>query len=271
MKKIITNLCLLVLASCSGQNNANHNSQVLATVNGDEITAFALQSELKGAQQNQSDQDAAKKLLAGLIDRQLLVQEAIKLDLERAPEVVQAVESAKAKIYAQAYLSKKLAKIATASESDINTYIDSHPEKFRHRKVFKMQDVVFSNDVASLDLASLEKDAVTLQDVQAALDAKGIHYETGSSQFVTDRLPEPVLSKIKSMKKGDLLFLHNHNNIIVKSIDDITEQPMSAEHAHLLAERLLNQQKQQAYIAQEVARLKALSSIEVVDAELNKP
>lgn len=270
MKNIITNFCLLVLASCSGQNNANHGSQVLATVNGDEITAFALQAELKGAQQNENDQGATKKLLAGLIDRQLLVQEALKLDLERAPEVVQAIESAKAKIYAQAYLSKKLAKITAASEADINTFIESHPDKFRHRKVFKMQDVVFSNDVAQFDLSSLEKEAVTLQDLQARLVANGIHYETGTSQLFTDRLPESVLDKIKAMKKGDLLFLHNHNNIIVKSIDDITEQPMSEEHAHLLAGRLLDQQKQQEFIAKEVARLKALSSIEVMDTEPNK-
>jgi len=269
MKNIITNFCLLILSGCSGPHNSNADSQVLAQVNGDEIYAYALQNELKASQQNADDQSVIKNVLAGLIDRQLLVQEALKLDLERAPEVIQAIESAKAKIYAQAYLAKKIAKLPSTAESDINQFIESHPDKFKHRRVFKMQDVVFSNEQSLVDLQSVEKEVVTLSDLQAVLSAKGIHFETGSSQLFTDRLPEHVLSKIKSMKKGDLLFLHSNQNIIVKSIDDIIEQPMADKSAHLLAGRLLNQQQQQEFITQEIARLKALANIQVLDSELN--
>jgi EpsD family peptidyl-prolyl cis-trans isomerase len=270
MKNIITNFCLLMLAGCSGQQNSSANSQVLAKVNGDEISAYSLQSELKATQQNAGDPTVAKKLFAGLIDRQLLVQEALKLDLERAPEVIQAIESAKAKIYAQAYLSKKIAKLSPASEADINQYIESHPDKFRHRKVFKMQDVVFSNDMSLIDLPSIEKEVLTLAELQTILSTKGIAFETGDSQLFTDRLPDQVLNKIKPMKKGDLLFLHSNNNIIVKSIDDIVEQPLPEKSAHLLASRLLNQQKQQEFVTKEIARLKALATIDVLDPELSE-
>jgi len=270
MKNIITNFCLLVLASCSGQNNANHGSQVLATVNGDEIFAYSLQNELKATQQNADDPSVTRKLLAGLVDRQLLVQEALKLDLERAPEVIQAIESAKEKIYAQAYISKKIAKLSSVSEAEINQYIESHPDKFRHRKVFKMQDVIFSNDQSLIDLQRVEKEVLTLAELQTILSAKGISFETGYSQLFTDRLPDHVLNKIKPMKKGDLLFLHSNNNIIVKSIEDIVEQPMPAKSAHLLASRWLNQQKQQEFVTTEIARLKALATIDVLAPELNE-
>ncbi|WP_081726746.1 EpsD family peptidyl-prolyl cis-trans isomerase [Methylophilus sp. 5] len=269
MKNIIINFCLLILAGCSGQSNTDAASSVLAKVNGDEVYAYALHSELQASQQNADDPSVVKNVLTGLIDRQLLVQEALKLDLERAPEVIQAIESAKAKIYAQAYLAKKIAKLPSATESDINQFIESHPDKFKHRKVFKMQDVVFSNEQSLVDLQRVEKEVLTLGDLQAILSAKGIHFETGSSQFFTDRLPEHVLNKIKSMKKGDLLFLHSNHNIIVKSIDDIIEQPMPDKSAHLLAARLLSQQQQQEFVTQEIARLKALANIQVLDSELN--
>ncbi len=252
-----------MLVGCSGQQNSSISSQVLAKVNGDEIFAYTLQNELKASQQNADNQAAAKKVLTGLIDRQLLVQEALKLDLERTPEVIQAIESAKAKIYAQAYLSKKIAKLSPASESDINQYIESHPDKFRHRKVFKMQDVVFSNNQSLLDLSSAEKEVLTLAELKTILSAKGINFESGDSQLFTDRLPDYVLDKIKPMKKGDLLFLQSNNNIIVKSIEDIVEQPMPEKSAHLLASRLLSQQKQQEFVAREIARLKALATIDV--------
>jgi EpsD family peptidyl-prolyl cis-trans isomerase len=270
MKNIITNFCLLILTGCSGQQSSSVNSAVLAKVNGDEISAYTLQNELKASQQNADDRAVAKKVFAGLVDRQLLVQEALKLDLERAPEVIQAIESAKAKIYAQAYLSKKIAKLSPASESEINQYIESHPDKFRHRKVFKMQDVVFANDQSLLDLPSVEKEVLTLTELKTILSTKGITFETGGSQLFTDRLPDHVLNKIKPMKKGDLLFLHSNNNIIVKSIEDVVEQPMPEKSAHLFASRLLNQQKQQEFVTQEIARLKALATIDVLDPELNE-
>lgn len=270
MKNIIINFCLLILAGCSGQQSSSAASQVLAKVNGDEIFAYSLQNELKATQQNADDPTVTRKLFAGLVDRQLLVQEALKLDLERAPEVIQAIEFAKAKIYAQAYISKKIAKLSSVSETEINQYIESHPDKFRHRKVFKMQDVVFSNDQSLIDLQHVEKEVLTLTELQTILSAKGISFETGYSQLFTDRLPDHVLNKIKPMKKGDLLFLHSNNNIIVKSIEDIVEQPMPAKSAHLLASRWLNQQQQQEFLKTEIARLKGLATIDVLAPELNE-
>jgi len=45
---------------------------------------------------------------------------------------------------------------------------------------------------------------------------------------------------------------------------------MPEKSAHLFASRLLNQQKQQEFVTQEIVRLKALATIDVLDPELNE-
>jgi EpsD family peptidyl-prolyl cis-trans isomerase len=71
--------------------------QALASVNGDEITVLQLNEELQRAGVQAGQQEvASKRLLEGLIDRQLLVAEATKEKLDRDPKVVQAIERARA-------------------------------------------------------------------------------------------------------------------------------------------------------------------------------
>lgn len=264
MEKHLLLLLIACLLSCSRESTSQ---QVLARVNGDVITVSQLQAELdktKGGSLSQSI-EFKKKVLQSLIDRQLFVQEAFKLSLERAPEVVRAIESTKAQIYAQAYLSRKIATLDPASSEEIDQFVHAHPEMFEHRKIINMRDVIFVNSPASLDMPTVEKEVLNLNDLQALLEKKAISYRVSSSQFSTDRLPQSILEKIQNLKTGDLLFLHNDNSVIVKSIESFVEQPIISSKAHDIAAQLLNQKQQQQFIMQEVSRLKGLSKVEVFD------
>ncbi len=67
--------------------------QALVRVNGVDITVLQLNTELQRVNVQAGKQEAAnKELLESMIDRQLLVEEAMHSKIDRTPEVVQDIE-----------------------------------------------------------------------------------------------------------------------------------------------------------------------------------
>jgi len=262
--------CIIVVALILGGCNKSQNvedAQVLARVNGNDITIQQLHAELPNASLT-LDKQVGQQILSRLIERQLLMQEAVKLNLDRTPEVMQALETSKAQIYAQAYISQKTAKLNHVSDKEIADFIKQHPERFEHRKLFKTVDVTFTNAHELLDIKRMEHEITSLEALEAELGSKSVVYEISRSQFLTDRLPVTILSRISQLKKGDLLFVHNDNSVIVKAIQSVDEMPMSSETAKLIATKLIGQQRKQDFIKGEVARLQGLSTIDVFEDRL---
>lgn len=261
-------LVLLLLSGCQ-QSDEMSASQVVATVNGEQLTMPQLQAEMTKLSASTKNADTAKKVLTNLIDRQLLAQEAVKLNLDRTPEVTQAIESSKAQIYAQAYMAKKMAKLPEISDEAASEFLRAHPEMFEQRKLFKTVDVTFTHDPAQLDIKAMEQAVTTLSSLEDTLHAKNIVYDKNSSQFLTDRLPLSVLSKVSHLHQGDLMYVHNDHEVIVKSIQDIIDVPTSKSSALLVAKKMLGQQQKQAYIKKEIERLQNLAGIQVFNEKID--
>ena len=94
----------LGLTACSKEKGGG---QSLARVNGEDITMLQVNDELAHANiPADQQQDASKKILESLIDRQVIVDEAMREKIDRSPGVLQAIARAKANIIEQAYLEK---------------------------------------------------------------------------------------------------------------------------------------------------------------------
>ncbi|MGP1718121.1 MAG: EpsD family peptidyl-prolyl cis-trans isomerase [Methylophilus sp.] len=271
-KKNISFLAFVTLLSGCSDINSNaslNSSKALAKVNGDEISLNQFNAEINRAHlDNEVDIKVKDQLLTKIIDRQLLVQEASKLNLDRAPEVVEAVNSAKAQIYAQAYLANRISKSSPPTDGDISQYIEAHPETCAHRKVFSTQDIVFNYDRALIDLTSLQSSATDIDSLRAILESRHIKYNLVSSSFSMDTLPSIWADKLKTASVGNLLFTHDSHKVIVKSITNITENPMSADEAKNYAAKVLSEDKKQKFITSEVTRLRKLSTIKILDSEM---
>jgi peptidyl-prolyl cis-trans isomerase C len=244
-----------LLSGCSDINsNASFNSsKALAKLNRDEISLYQFNAELNRAHlDNEMDIKVNDQLLTKIIDRQLLVQEASKLNLDRAPEVVEAVNSAKAQIYAQAYLANRILKLSPPTDGDVSQYIEAHPEICAHRKVFSTQDVVFSNDPTLIDLKSLQSSVSDIDTLRNILESKNIKYTLVSSSFSMDTLQSIWADELKTASVGNLLFTHDSQKVIVKYITNITENPMTADEAKNYASKVLSEDKKQKFITSEV-------------------
>ena len=121
LRVILVAVAVAGLAACG--NKDKQAGQSLVRVNGQDITVLQLNDELQRANVQADKQEAAsKQLLESLIDRQLILGEAMRDKIDRSPQVVQAIERAKAQIIAQAYLQGITSKVAKPSKAEIDDY-----------------------------------------------------------------------------------------------------------------------------------------------------
>lgn len=268
MNKLISLAVILgILSGCDSKTSINNHSQVLAKVNGDEITVHQVNAELQRIKMPLSNPEAlSRKVLESLIDRQLLVQEAIKLNLDHTPEVVELVEVAKAQIYAQAYLMRKVASIPPAKEDEVTKFMVEHPEVFSERKVLSTTDIIFSNDPSKVDYDTLQTKISNLDELKALLISHQIHFDMLQEQIPSESMPKQALAMINQIKAGDLLFMHDDNNkVIVRSVNSIVDAPLENNQLMEMATKIVSERKRQQFISDELSRLKKLAKIDRAD------
>lgn len=265
---LVVSLILLTALGFSACGNKEKKAgQALVRVNGEEITVLQINDELQRAGVKAEQQEiATKQLLESLIDRQLILAEAARNKIDRTPEVVQAIERAKAQIIAQAYLKSIVGKITKPSLAEINDYFQKHPEYFTQRKQYDIQQLIFSTKDFSNELKAAIDAANSLDTVVGWMDKNSIKYARGKMSRNTSDLPEPMVAKLKEMKKGQLFIVNEGERSMLNVITDIKNSPVSAKDAEpQIAQYLINRKSKEAAEA-EITHLRTSAKIEYLAA-----
>ena len=265
---LLGTLILMTAAGLSACGSKEKKSgQALVSVNGEEITMLQINDELMRAGVKAEQQEiATKQLLESLIDRQLILAEAARNKIDRTPEVVQAIERAKAQIISEAYLKKFVGKITKPSITEINEYFQKHPEYFTQRKQYDIQQLVFSTKDFSNELKAVIDAAKSLESVAAWMESHNIKYTHGKMSRNTSDLPEPIVAKLKEMKKGQLFIVNEGGRRMLNYIADIKSSPVSAKEAEpQIGQYLINKKIKEAADA-EITHLRKTAKIEYLNA-----
>ncbi len=266
----MTLVAVLILASCDKKEVAATGEakvgQSIVRVNEDEITIHQLNLEMQRANIQPAQQEAAgKQITRSLVDRQILVQEAVKAKLDRNPNVMQAIESAKAQILAQAYLESKVP-LTAPTDADVVAYRTQHPEIFANRKVYVMDEASFAVDAANVQsIQALSQTAKTVEDVTAWLDANQIKYNRSKAAHAAETVPKELLEKFSKMVVGDLIFINGNGRTLVGRMVEIKDMPISDADAKPLVERILSAESRKTAAEAEMARLRGTAKIEYIN------
>jgi len=256
-----------VLAGCGKE--AKKPGQALVSVNGEEITAFQLNSELQRAGVPTAQQEAARaRLLESLIDRQLLQDAAAREKIDRSPEVMQAIERAKALIIAQAYIQKRLQFGARPSKDEVEAYFSKNADMFLHRQQFDLRQLVLvqpnSTDIAERAI----RNASTIEDASIWLKANSVQFGRNEvSPTSTDLSPE-LVNKLKAMPVGRLFVVNQDGRAALVTITAVKDVPVDLQVAASHIEQLLANVKNRDATAAELARLRANAKIEYLNNAL---
>ncbi|MFM9835191.1 MAG: EpsD family peptidyl-prolyl cis-trans isomerase [Methylophilaceae bacterium] len=259
---------LIQLQACGhkGAGGAAKPGQTIARVNGDEITIVQLNYELQRSNINVAQQDiASKKIVEGLIDRQLVTQAAVEAKLDRNPRVLIAIENAKAMVLAQAYLESKTASVSKPSDAEVKDYYNKHPDIFANRKVYLMDELSLSANSYSKELNNVADAAKTLEEIMAWLDKNGVAYNHAQAAHAAETLPEVLRTQLLKMVVGDIVFIRAREGNIIGRIQAVKEAPLTEETARPFIERGLYGEKRKQAAKTEMDSLRKAAKIVFLD------
>ncbi|MGV3583180.1 MAG: EpsD family peptidyl-prolyl cis-trans isomerase [Methylophilus sp.] len=266
-KSLVTIALLsLVLAAC-GDKSAEHKSstQVVAKVNGDEISVHQvnLQMSRAGKLTEEQSKEVSKKVVAKLVDQQLLLQQAEKDKLDRDPQILQILEASKADILAQAYLERVASKAQKPSSAEIDAFYNEHPELFSKRRIFRLQELVVNAPKEKLEAVQLGvKDQKSINDVATWLKDNNYPFDVNSNVKPAEQLSGNMLKILQPLKDGNFIVVNTGRGLNVVNLAASQDQPITKDKATPVIEQYFLNKNKKELVSKEVETLRSQASIE---------
>ncbi|OYU15602.1 MAG: hypothetical protein CFE37_04545 [Alphaproteobacteria bacterium PA4] len=257
-------LGLLALSACDKSGKAPE-GQVVATVDGKEVTIHELNAEL--ALMGNATGNAPRKLvesvaLARVIERKMLSQEAVSRKLDQNPQFLLAQTRTNEGLLVQALQADVQKKVPEITREAAQKFIAENPPVFGDRKIFTLDQIQFLRP-ANIDQLPL-KDAKTMADVERVLTDANIEFRRAPQQLdsltVNPALTKEIL-RISATANGEPFIFSDQPQgapapvIYVNNITNTSTQPFIGEKAIAYAQNVLQRQETQKRLAAELKKV----------------
>jgi EpsD family peptidyl-prolyl cis-trans isomerase len=260
-------LCLALAAGCGGDHEKKVASQVAVKVNSDEITVHQVNAVLARAQDITVEDPALAKreVVEKLIGQELARQQAVVKKLDRSPEVVQAIEAARAEILARAYLQQVGAAQAGPTPEEVGRYYTEHPELFAARRLYALEEASFPPraDLVA-ELRARVAGANSLQEIVDWLSSQQVRVSLSRGTRAAEQIPLDMLPVLKQMNDGEMRVLERGGRSHVVRLVASKPAPMQEETARPRIEKFLANRRAGELMLAELKRLRRQARIEYV-------
>lgn len=191
---------LLVLGGCSKEPTG----QVVAVVNGEEITLQELNAEIADLKlpPNVDKKKVQADALQRIIDRRLMALSAKDAGLDKDPEYILRERRGDEAMLVQLYAKRALDAIRVPDAAAIDKYIAANPDKFAQRTQMKIDQIAFPVPADPSSLKALEP-AKTMDAVVAKLQEMNIQFKRGEAQMDSATVPPQMLAQIEKLPPGE--------------------------------------------------------------------
>jgi EpsD family peptidyl-prolyl cis-trans isomerase len=243
-------------------------AQPVAKVNGTKISIQQIRAApayagagpaYAGAGPAPADAGALEKV----IDRELLVQQALAAKLDRDPQVVQSIENARRQLLAQAYLERAASAASGSTRDEVRAFYEENPALFAERRVYRLRELVVSAPAEMVDVLRAEAAKVRdLEELAAWLRARNAGYSTDSLTQPAEQLPLTYLPQLARMKAGEIAVFATPSGASVMQLVQVEAAPLTESQAAPLIEQFLAGRRRLETAAAEVKRLREVATIE---------
>lgn len=230
-------------------SSAQAGSPAVAVVNDAHISLAQLKQVLDETGPDASPA-ATRHALQALVDEELLVQQALKSDLQHDPAVLQSIERSKRQILAHAYAEKVLFTKTPVAPTAQKTYYDRHPALFADRKTFQI--VAFTLDRADLSETARQEfnRCHSPAEVRSVLEKHHIRYETEQLRRAAEQLPLEQLPAFASARVGDVIISNkNRDSQMLMALAAIEKTPITFDRARPVIEQYLVNERNRVALA----------------------
>lgn len=264
--RIATGFALVALVAGCDKSKEKPSGQVVATVDGEDITIHELNSELALAR---APADAPRKtveqvVLGRVIERKMLANVARERGLDKNPAFLLAERRVDEGLLVQALQADIAKKVPPATREAAEKYIEGHPDQFAQRKIFVIDQIQFPRpgNIDSIPLAP----AKTLDDVVQVLNNAKIDYRRSSAAIDALTVNPLLTDQIKKIVARDpnevFMFADQPQGapapvMFVNKVVDTKISPFTGEQAITFAQQFLQRQAVQNALLENLKKFDA--------------
>jgi EpsD family peptidyl-prolyl cis-trans isomerase len=260
---LLASTLALALAACGDKKGegGGPKGQVVARLDGTDITLLEVNAELAGAQipPNVSRREAEQAALQNIITRRQLMKVASERKLDQNPQFKLQERRLSEQLLVQALARDIAAKVPEVTREDTDKFIAENPQMFAERTIYAVDQIAFPRppELEKLPLA----DAKTMEAVEAVLNAAGIQFRRQPGQLDTLGANPSFVKEITGLlaKNPDELFMfpapvQGGQVMLVNRVTDRRVVPFTGERARTAAQQMLRNQRIQEALAAEVKK-----------------
>lgn len=250
---------VLAISAC----NRSATGQVVAVVNGEEISLNELNGELTadGAPKNGDPKTLRAAALQRLIDRKLLVQAAKTRGIDKDPDFLQRERRLHDELIVGMLGKRLTGNLAVPTQSEIAKFEAANPSMFAHRTIYSLDQIQFATPSDRERLKALQG-AHSMDAVKAVLHQLGIEFTQQPAALDSAIVPAPLLAQVSALPAGEPFVVGGGNRIFVSVLTGKKEVPLSADDAQRLAVDRLRQQQVAGTAQSQVKQARNAAKIE---------
>lgn len=263
-RRVFTLLALFfTLSACSNDTPTSAStSQVVAKVNGTEITVHQLEHELASRNQGIENKADADDVVEELINRQLFTQKAHEAKLDRTPEAVLALDRARAQILSEMYLKAVVTHSGQPSEVEVREYYDQHPELFSARRVYLFRQFELVEGMSVEQAEALRRASTNMASLEAQLGKDKKLARVLDRTLAAEALPLDFVLTASHLKPNDSAVMKIGKQVSILFLQDAKDEPVTLMQATPHIVRFLANQRERQVINDEIFRLRQLSRVD---------
>lgn len=263
---MLAGLALAALTAGCSKGGDTPKGQVVATVNGDDITIHELNSELALAR---PPADVPRKtveqvVLARVVERKMLADAARSRKLDKNPDFLLAQRRVDEGLLVQALQTDIAKKVTLPTRETAEKYMEAHPDQFAQRKVYAIDQIQFlrPNNIATL---GLEK-AKTMADVAGVLTGSKIEFRRNQASIDALTVNPALVTEIGNILKRNpeevFMFADQPQGapapvMYVNKVVDAKVQPFTGEQAINIAQQIIQRETVQKSLVASLASFRA--------------
>lgn len=273
---LAASLLVLTLAACGDKDGNVPDGQVVATIDGNDITIHEVNAELAEVRARESTprKFLEQVALARVIERKMLAEEARKLELGNTPQFLLSKARAEETLLVQALQNDVQSKIPSTTREAAQKHIDENPQVFGERRLFAIDQIQFlrPENLESLPLAR----AKTMAEVERTLIDANIEYRRAPQQVdtltINPKLTTEILRITNSPNPEPFMFIDQPQGaagpvVFINNVTGSKLQPFVGERAITYAENVLKQQNIQKKLASDLEKWKETYKAKIVYAD----
>lgn len=256
--------CTALLSACGDGEKQAAATQVVAKVNGSELTVHQVNHVLDQSPELASQGAAGSgQVLERLIDQQLAVDQAMADKLDRDPNVMADLEAARRDVLARDYLQRVTAKITAPTEEDARNYFESKPALFAQRQIFNLDELQLTlSQSQEAQLHELLKSAHGPEAVIRWASDQKIRFAASQAIRPAETLPMNLLDAVSVIQDGQGVVTSDGKGVRVIFVMARSTSPVTFDMAKPAILQALANQRRHDMVQAEIQRLRGRAKIE---------